>query len=92
MLKRIIISNMITNCPVNIADVSAAEDIFDLNEGIICGKKVRTKPWEVRSHHINLPMELIAKYQSVILSADYMFMNGVLVFYIYSRNIQFVTS
>ena len=68
---------MITNCPVNIADVSAAEDIFDLNEGIIRGKKVRTKPQEVMSQHINLPMELIAKYQSVILSADYIFVDGV---------------
>ena len=37
-------------------------------------------------------MELAAKYQSVILSTDYMFVNSILFFKTYSRDIRFITS
>ena len=90
-LKQIIGSNLITNYPVNIEDVSAAEKIFVPDKGKLNGKTVRTKPQDVMSIHINLPMELIAKYQSVILSADYMFVNGVPFFNTYISDIKFVT-
>ena len=42
--------------------------------------------------HVNLPIKLITKYQSVILSTDYMFVNGVPFFNTYSRDIRFITS
>ena len=42
--------------------------------------------------HINLHMELIEKYQSVILSADYIFVNGVSFFNAYIPDIRFITS
>ena len=42
--------------------------------------------------HVNLPMELIGKYQFVILSADYMFVNGVPFLNAYSRAIKFIAS
>ena len=77
ILKQIIGRNLLTNCPVNIADFSAAEYIFGPDEGNLHGKTVRSKPQELKSIQVNLPMELIAKYQSVILSSDYMFLNGV---------------
>ena len=83
---------MCTNYPVNIADVSAAEEIFGLDEGILQIKTVRTNPPEVKSVHVNIPMELIARYQSVILSADYIFVNGAPFFNTYSRDIKFTTS
>ena len=41
--------------------------------------------------HVNLPMKLIAQYQSVILSADYMFVNGIQLFNTYIRDIMFIT-
>ena len=91
-LKRIICSNLLTNSMVNITDVSAAEDILGPNEGSLCGKTVRTKLREFNSMHVNLPMELIEKYQLVILSAEYMFVNGVSFLNIYSRDIKFITS
>ena len=90
-LKRIIGSNLLTNCLVNTADVSTAEDIFGPDEGILCGKTARNKPQEVKSMHANLPMELIAKYQSVILSADYVFVNDAPFFNTYNRDIKFIT-
>ena len=92
MLKRIIGGNLLTNCPVNIADVSAAEDILLPDEGSLRRKTVRTKTMEVNSIHVNLPMELIAKYQSVILSSDYMFVNGVSFFNTYIQEIKFIAS
>ena len=91
-LKRIIGSNLLTNCLVNTADVSTAEDIFGPDEGILCGKTARNKPQEVKSMHVNLPMELIAKYQSGILFADYMFVNGVPFFNTCIRDIKLINS
>ena len=91
-LKRIIGRNLLTNFPVNISDIRVAEDIFVPDEGSLRGKTVRTKPQEFMSTHINLPMEIIAKYQSVILSPDYMFVNGVPLFNTYSRDNRFITS
>ena len=43
-LKQIIRRNLLTNCPVNIADVISADDIFGPNEGSLCGETVRTRP------------------------------------------------
>ena len=37
-------------------------------------------------------MEVIDKYQLVILSADYIFINGVPLFNTYSHDIDFITS
>ena len=70
---------------------SFIDDLFGPDEGSISGKIFKTKPQEVKSMHINLPMELIAKYQLVILSADYMFVNGVPFFNTYISDIKFVT-
>ena len=61
MLKRIIGRNLITNCPVNIVEVSAAEEIFGPDEGSLHRKTVRTNLQEVKYIHVNLPMELIVK-------------------------------
>ena len=82
---------MLTNCPVNIAEVSATYYILGPDEGSLSRKTVRTKPQEVKSMHANLPMELIAKYQSVILSADYVFVNDAPFFNTYNRDIKFIT-
>ena len=83
---------MLTNCTFNIAEVSSAEEIFGSDKGNLRGNTARTKPQEFKSMHFNLPMELIAKYQLVVLSADYMFVNGILFFNTYSREIKFITS
>ena len=55
-------------------------------------KPVRTKTQEVKSIHVKLTMEIIAKHQSIILSADYMFVNSVPFFNTYSCDIRFITS
>ena len=91
-LKRIIGGNLLSNCQINIADVSAIEETFVPDEGSLRGKTVRNNSQEFKSIHINLPMEPIAKYQSVLLAADYIFVNGVSFFSTYSRNIKFITS
>ena len=91
-LKWIIGRNLLTNCPFNIADVSSVKEISGTEEGRLRRKTVRTEPQEVKSTHVNLPMELIVKYQSVILSADYIFVNGVSFFNAYIPDIRFITS
>ena len=77
---------------MSITDFSAAEDISVPDEVSLHVKTVRTKPREVKPMHANLTMEIIAKYQSVILSANYMFVNGVLLFNTYIHDINSITS
>ena len=84
--------NILTKCPVNIADVNSTDEIFGPYKGSLRRKIARTKSWEVKYIHVNLPMELIAKYQSVILFADYMFVNRILFLNTYSCDIRFITS
>ena len=43
-LKRIIGGNLLSNCQINIADVSAIEETFGPDEGSLRGKTVRYKP------------------------------------------------
>ena len=61
-IKQIVGSNLCTNCPFNIVYISATEDIFVPDEGILCEKTSRTKPKEVKSMNVNLPTERIEKY------------------------------
>ena len=61
------------NCPISIADVTAAEDIFGKNEGSLHGKTTLSKTYQVKVIYFNIPKHLVERYQSVTLSADFIF-------------------
>ena len=90
--KRILGRNILINCLVNTADVSDTEDIFFSDKVNLHRNTINTNTCKVKFMHVNLPMELIAKYQSSILSAGYIFVNGIPLFSTYSRDIKFISS
>ena len=46
----------------------------------------------VRTNLANLPFEILERYQSVTLSGDIMWINGIRFFFTQSRHIRFITS
>ena len=78
------------NCPISIADVTAAEDIFGKDEGSLHGKTTRSKTHQVKVIYFNIPNHLVERYQSVTLSTEFFF-NGIPFFVTISHHIKFVT-
>ncbi len=64
---------MLHNCPISIADIAAAEDIFGPNLGSLKGKTVRRSQGHVPSLVVDVPYHIIKLYQDVLLLFDIMF-------------------
>ena len=62
--------------PISIAGVNADEDIFGKYRVSLCDNTVWSKPYKVSSTYINITEKLVKRYQSVILSDDFIFFNG----------------
>ena len=75
---------------ISLTDVNVAEDIFSKDESHLRGKIVQSKSHEVKSMYINSPWYLIYKYKLVTMSADFMFINGILLFVTISHHIKFI--
>ena len=61
-------NNVIKNCPVTIADIIAAEDIFGPNLGSLKGKTVRRSGEHVEHTTEDVPLDIMARYKDVTLS------------------------
>ena len=89
--KSMVRFNLINNCPVNLEDITIAEDIWGKDIGALKGKTTRKKPIQVKESFIPIPKELISKHKSVVLSADVMFVNKMPFLVSISKNIKFTT-
>ena len=78
--------------PISLTDVNASGHIFGKYEGSLYGKTVRSNPNQVCSTHINTPKNLMERHQPVILSADFIFVNGIPFFFTISHHIKFITA
>ena len=88
---RIIGDKLLNNCPINKADIMAAEDIFGSDIGSLKGKTTRKKPNKVRQMIETLPKELMNRYHEVTLCIDIMFVNKLPMLVSISRNVKFGT-
>jgi len=68
-----------------------AEHIYGPSQAHLKGKTVRRSTNHVVDNVSILPVTIMAKYMTVILCADIIFINGVRFFTIVSRHIKFVT-
>ena len=71
--------------------MNVAEYIFGKDEGYLHGKTTQYKPHQAQAIYVNTPKDLTERYQSVTLSADLMFVNGIPFFVTFSHHIKFIT-
>jgi hypothetical protein len=76
-LKMMIRMNQIKNCPVTITDVTNATKIWGPDLGALKGKTTRRTPPRVRQDEIDIPPELKARFDDVILCVDLMYAQGI---------------
>ena len=58
-------------------DVNVTEQIFGPETGCLTGKTFNSTGTAVRTNLTNLPFEILERYQSVTLSGDIMWINGI---------------
>jgi hypothetical protein len=82
---------LLQNCPVQRADIVAAEDIFGTNIGSLKGKTVTRQGDHVRGRIAGVPPDIKSRYQQVTLCVDIMNVNKLPFLVTTSRNIHFGT-
>jgi Reverse transcriptase (RNA-dependent DNA polymerase) len=91
-LLRLVDNKLLKNCPVTREDIMAAEHIFGPDVGSLRGKTVRRAPHAALVAPVGaLPIEIMARYRVVTLTADIMFVNKMMFLVTFSRNIRFGT-
>jgi Reverse transcriptase (RNA-dependent DNA polymerase)/Zinc knuckle len=88
---RLIDGNLIPNCPVNRADVVAAEDIMGPSVDSLKGKTVRRGEEHVSSDILPVPRDILSLYRAVTLCVDIMYVNKLPFLVTISRHIKFAT-
>jgi hypothetical protein len=84
--------NMISDCPVTINDVKAAQSIYGKDLYSIRGKTVRRSPSKVRDDLIvPVPPSILTHYRKVTLCVDLFFINKIPFFSTISRKLLFMT-
>jgi len=61
---------------VTTKDVETAKRVFGLDVGTLKGKTVRKKSPVVKNDLIEMPPEILERYQDLVLEIDCMFVNG----------------
>ncbi|MHA7927606.1 MAG: reverse transcriptase domain-containing protein, partial [Marinobacter sp.] len=89
---RIVSEGQLPNCPITREDVLAAEAIFGPDVGSLKGKTTHTRSTPVNIQNVPLPVELMSRYQKVIIGGDVMFVNKIPFFLSISRHLKFGTS
>ena len=74
-LKKIIMMNVIANCPITHDDVNITEEIYGPNMAIIKGKTTQRIPSIVVQDYIDILPELVAKHENIVLYLDTIFIN-----------------
>jgi hypothetical protein len=83
--------NLLQDCPFTNSNIVNAHKIFGPDLANIRGKKVCRQPEHVSMEIVNIPQQILENQSNVTLSADIMFVNGVLFLVLLSRNINLTT-
>ena len=80
-----------SDCPINRADIAAADDIFGPNLGSLKGKTVRKANPHVITSTGGLPPDIMKLHKDVTLAIDIMFVNKIAFIMTIWRSIKFIT-
>ena len=83
--------NLLENCNISERDIINAEQIFGKDIYAIKGKTVRKVPAPVEINYIEVPEDIFDKYKDVTISADIMYVQGIMFFVSVSKHIKFTT-
>ena len=85
--------NGLRNCPITVSDVSNAPVIIGPNRPRIRGATTRdTKVLRVKEQRVAIPRMFYKMHKMVTITADVMFINGILFLVTFSRKIKFRTA
>ncbi|MCE2996668.1 MAG: hypothetical protein LW863_13795 [Flammeovirgaceae bacterium] len=87
----LITMGQIRNCPVEVRQIQAAEDIYGPNIGSLKGKTPRHTPTSVHTGVDPVPTEIQQQYQHVTLAMDIMFLNKLPFLVTMARDLQIGT-
>jgi hypothetical protein len=88
-LRMMIQMNQIKNCPVTVTDVTNAKKIWGPDIGALKGKTTHQTPSRVRQDDIDIPPELKARFDDVILCVDLMYAQGIPILTTIDKTIRF---
>jgi len=89
--QHIVDHNLLPNCPVQWADIQAADHIYGANLGSLKGKTVTRPGVPIDPTCDPIPETILEHCASVILSIDIMYVNGIAFLVTTSHTIQFGT-
>ena len=85
--------NGLSNCPVEVADISNSNIIFGPNRPIIRGARTRdTKVLRTKEQIFGIPRDFYKLHKMVTIMADVMFVSGVPFLVTFLRKIKFWTA
>jgi hypothetical protein len=87
----VIQSNLIKDCPITVADIDIALEIWGPDIAALKGKTSRSKPPIVAPDFVKVPKDILSAHRDVCLAADIFFLNKIPFFLTISRNICFTT-
>jgi hypothetical protein len=85
-------NNTLKNCPIKPEHISSACSIFGPSIAGVCGKNIRRKPEQVEAEPGCIPDDFHRLHQFVGLTADVMFVNGIVVLTTLSKKLRLDTA
>jgi hypothetical protein len=82
---------LIDNCTITVQDIKNAQEIYGPDVFALKGKTKQTAPEQVRTVTFDIPEDILNRHKSITLSADVMYVNGVMFFVTISQHIKFTT-
>ena len=90
--KNMVHEKILANFPLKLEHTTNANNIFGTNVAGLRGKSVRTKPTWVEREYIPIPRAFYVLHKFLTLTADMMFVNGLLFLINLSRTIKNFTT
>ena len=90
--KQLVNSDSIKNCKVTAQDITNSRMIFGPDLPGLQGRTTRKKPTRVTPVYMGISKAMYERYKDIVLTADVMFVNGIVFLVTLSRGIRLYTT